>query len=132
MTTLIIWQQGSHKCWAAWPGLGAASCSAQGGNSPHCCTQHTALDSQVYTETASPGYNERAEIRLVLYSVKQLRITKYKKRIFKTQQFYLKYIMMCRNSINLCHPKGVARNINNNVVKVLVSFLSYCSSHLHD
>ena len=62
MTTLIIWQQGSHKCWAAWPGLGAASC-------PHCRTQHTALDSQVYTETASPGYNERAEIRLGLYSI---------------------------------------------------------------
>ena len=82
MTTLIIWQQGSHKCWAAWPGLGAASCSAQGGNSPHCCTQHTALDSQVYTETASPGYNERAEIRLGLFSIKHPMVNKIQKEDF--------------------------------------------------
>ena len=89
MTTLIIWQQGSHKCWAAWPGLGAASCPAQGGNSPHCCTQHTALDSQGYIETASPGYNERAEISLGFYSVKQLEEKIQKAWIFEAQQFYV-------------------------------------------
>ena len=55
---------------------------SQGGNSPHCCTQHTALDSQVYTETASPGYNERAEIRLGLFSIKHPMDNKIQKEDF--------------------------------------------------
>ena len=43
--------------------------------------------------------------------------------------FYLKYIMLCQNSITLCHPK-VACNINN--IMILFSSLAYYRSRSHE